>query len=112
MTLSSSHTEPRLIWIAAPMILVILTYLLMAVLPDRYSVGLDGATRSAAILFWFLPVMVFVALRGVRALAAAEYHRATKFGITVMWFLPALPLLLMSLFGLLLINDTGFAILF
>ncbi len=97
------------IWFLSPIVAVLLAVLAITVTGGP---GLDGAARSTVVVFWFLPVIIWLGYMCFSNYNLCEYSRLIKAVLILLWFIPSIPLSLMSLYGLLLIPDTGIGILF
>ncbi|WP_086929351.1 hypothetical protein [Agarilytica rhodophyticola] len=96
-------------WILSP---IGAQFMAILALASINSVGMDGAARSTAVVFWFLPIICFLGYKSVHALSITSYSRFKKVAFLCIWLVPSLPLSLMSLFGILLFLEIGFEILF
>jgi|GEM_PF-5244430 len=96
-------------WFLLPIGVVILAVLLLAATSGP---GLDGAARSTAIVFWFLPLIAWLGFKCFTSFNLLKYSLLKKIILILLWLIPSIPLSLMSLYGLLLISDVGFGVLF
>lgn len=97
------------IWFLTPIIAVVLAIALLAV---NNGTGLDGAARATAIVFWFLPTIIWLGFMSFANLRRSNFSKFIKFIVIAIWLVPSMPLSLMSLYGITLISETGFEILF
>ena len=103
------QNEANVVWILCPIMLVIFALIILAI---TNGPGLDGAARSTAVVFWFLPAIVCSGYLFFVQINRLHVKARYKFLLISLWFIPSLPLSMMSLFGILLISETGFGILF
>lgn len=96
-------------WALLPIGAVISALLILAI---NSGAGLDGAAKSTAVVFWFLPTIIWLSYMSFSNLALVSYSRLIKIVLLSIWLIPSIPLSLMSLFGILLLSETGFGILF
>ncbi len=101
-------TKPDM-WFLSPVIAVMSAVFIIAV---NAAPGLDGTAKSTAIVFWFLPTIVWLGCMCFSNLEKVNYSRLSKILILSIWLIPSLPLSLMSLYGIMLLSETGFGILF
>jgi len=90
------------VWIYSPFAAIALA---LVCLELEGGPGMDGAARSLISVFWFLPALCVLAAASFHALTYSYYARRTKWLITLSWLLPSLPFALMSLYGIMLLND-------
>lgn len=96
-------------WVLLPIGAVIFAVLIMAI---STGPGLDGAAKSTAVIFWFLPTIIWLAYMSFSNLGEVKYSNFSKVILVSIWLIPSIPLGLMSLMGILLLSDVGFGILF
>lgn len=96
------------IWLFVPHLLILTAYLILMI---SESPGMDGAARATAGVFWFLPAIAFSGWQFHRCLIRTRYAPPLRAALYLSWLLPSLPLALMSLYGIMLISETGFGVL-
>lgn len=96
-------------WLYSPVIIVALALVIIGI---TNGPGLDGAARSTAVVFWFLPMIIWTGYKSICELHLTKINTLGKFLFLSFWLIPSLPIGLMSLFGILLIMETGFGILY
>lgn len=96
-------------WVLSPIAAVIVAALAISV---SGGPGLDGAARSTAVVFWFLPTICWLGYRSLAHLRQLNLSKIGKVLLVLVWLIPAVPLSLMSLYGMMLLSDTGFGVLF
>jgi len=97
------------IWFLLPIIAVFLAIALLAL---NNGSGLDGAARGTAIVFWFLPTIIWLGYMSFANLGGINFSKLTKAIVIAIWLVLSVPLSLMSLYGIMLLSETGFKILF
>lgn len=108
-TENNKHEEANKFWLYSPIMVVALALIIIGV---TNGPGLDGAARSTTVVFWFLPMIIWAGYKSFVQINLISIKARYKFLLICIWFIPSLPIGLMSLFGILLISETGFGILF
>lgn len=101
--------EIHRLWFLSPIAAVALALTLLAL--DN-GTGLDGAARATAMLFWFLPVALWLGYKSLASFNRVDCSTLVKCLLIAVWLIPSIPLSLMSLYGITLLSETGFDILF
>jgi len=104
-----NEKAPNKFWLLSPIFTLFLAIIVLAI---NSAPGLDGAARSTAVVFWYIPTIAWTGYKSICELHLTQFKALGKFLFICLWVVPSLPIGLMSLFGLLLISDTGFGILF
>ena len=76
------------------------------------GIGMDGAARTTAILFWYAPTVLYLGCMSFTHWKQVNISTAKKFIVVAIWLLTSIPLCLVSIFGIMLLSETGFGILF
>ncbi|RDE19677.1 hypothetical protein DV711_12400 [Motiliproteus coralliicola] len=95
-------------WILLPLAAVLTAVLAIIIAGGP---GLDGAARSTAVVFWFLPMIFWLGYQSLTHLRQLTLSKIGKVCLVLAWLIPAIPLSLMSIYGILLLSETGFGVL-
>jgi hypothetical protein len=105
----SEINKPSYFWLYSPFITVITAVIVLTI---NDAPGLDGAARSTAVVFWFFPIILYSGYKSIVELHKTHFSKFKKILFILIWLIPSLPIGLASLFGIALISETGFGILF
>ncbi|MEM8844120.1 MAG: hypothetical protein AAGB35_03670 [Pseudomonadota bacterium] len=96
-------------WIYLPIVAVVFALLALGI---SGGTGSDSAANSTLAVFWFLPLIVWLSQESFHQLKKSNYSKLTKYFLVLIWLIPSIPLSIMSLYGILLLAETGFGIFF